>query len=214
VRKSQFYKIDSSFDIVVILRWWGSDTELVEFNNFNLSKAICEYNLPILSAIGHSTNQSIVELVSNRYFITPTDLANFIVENFRQIDLTLLNIKNDLNNKVKDLINSVNIKENKLESFKSTIYHITNQFSKSNNEKLNNLKNNLIYNKNFYLTKKINKLDKIVLELESVDIIKLFDRWFSIVYKDWKILKSKKYIEKWDILEIQFKNTRFKVKVV
>lgn len=233
---NQLNKIDTSFDVVVILRWWGSDTELVEFNNFKLAKAICEYKLPVLSAIGHSMNQSIVELVSNKFFITPTDLANFIVERFKYFDLELLNFKKTLNHKVQWLFTYLNNKKDNINSFKKTIYYAStkaveykkeslnqlkynlvfavNTLLKQKFSKIQQLKNQLIYSSKFYLAEKYNKLEKISLKLENLDINKLFDRWFSLVLKDWKIIRSSKDIKKWDILEIQLKDDKVKVKVI
>jgi len=130
----------------------------VEFNNFELSKAICEYDLPVLSAIGHSTNQSIVELVSNKHFITPTDLANFIVERFKQCDLQLGDYKKFLDNKLLEIHRYIENKNNNLYHFKSAIYQVSKQLFVLKKESRCKLKNSLIFIVNTLIKQEKEKL--------------------------------------------------------
>lgn len=56
------------------------------YNNYDLCKAIAEFPLPVLTGIGHSTNLNVAEMVSFRNEITPTKLAEFLLQTFREFE--------------------------------------------------------------------------------------------------------------------------------
>lgn len=77
-------KVKHHFDCVAIIRGGGGEIGLSCYNNFELAKAIATFPLPVLTGIGHSTNITVSELVSFRNSITPTDLADFLIQCFHQ----------------------------------------------------------------------------------------------------------------------------------
>lgn len=77
---AQVEKNLSKFDAVAIIRGGGGDVGLTCYNHINLSKKVAEFPIPVLSGIGHSTNQTVVEMVSHYSGITPTDLADFLLK--------------------------------------------------------------------------------------------------------------------------------------
>jgi len=74
----------NEFDAVAIIRGGGGETGLDCYDNYSLRKLICEFPLPILTGIGHSTNLTIVEQVANKNLITPSELASSIIKGFEQ----------------------------------------------------------------------------------------------------------------------------------
>src|SRR5690606_33165939 len=70
------------FDAVVILRGGGGEIGLSCYDSYELARAIARFPLPVLTGIGHSTNQTVSELVSWQSFITPTKLAEFLLQEF------------------------------------------------------------------------------------------------------------------------------------
>lgn len=72
------------FDVVAIIRGGGAEVGLSCFNNYKLTKAIAEFPIPVITGIGHATNETVAELVSYKNAITPTDLANFLMERFHE----------------------------------------------------------------------------------------------------------------------------------
>jgi exodeoxyribonuclease VII large subunit len=75
-------KVQHHFDVVAIIRGGGGDVGLSSYNNFELSKAIALFPIPVITGIGHSTNETVAELVSYKYAITPTELADFLIQKF------------------------------------------------------------------------------------------------------------------------------------
>lgn len=70
------------FDVVAIIRGGGGDVGLTCYNDYELAKAICEFPMPVLTGIGHSTNETVSELVAHVNAITPTKLAEYLIQVF------------------------------------------------------------------------------------------------------------------------------------
>jgi exodeoxyribonuclease VII large subunit len=68
------------FDAVCIIRGGGGDATLQCFNNYELAKSVATFPLPVLSGIGHATNDTITEQVSLISFVSPSELANYIID--------------------------------------------------------------------------------------------------------------------------------------
>ncbi len=67
------------FDAVLIIRGGGGDVGLSCYNDYRLCRAVALCSLPVLTGIGHSTNQTVAEQTAWHDFITPTDLADSIL---------------------------------------------------------------------------------------------------------------------------------------
>ena len=79
-------RVKDHFDIVIIVRGGGAEVGMTCYNNYELCKAIAEFPLPVLTGIGHSTNLNVAEMVSFRNEITPTKLAEFLLQTFREFE--------------------------------------------------------------------------------------------------------------------------------
>jgi exodeoxyribonuclease VII large subunit len=84
------------FDLVVIVRGGGAEVGMTCYNHFKLCKEIAQFPLPILTGIGHSTNLTVAELIAFRNEITPTKLAAFLVQTFREFDLRVQELTSNL----------------------------------------------------------------------------------------------------------------------
>ncbi len=69
-----------NFDVVVILRGGGSKLDLEVFNSYNIATEIANYPLPVFTGIGHETDFSVVDFVSNKNFKTPSAVGSYIVD--------------------------------------------------------------------------------------------------------------------------------------
>lgn len=82
-------KVKDHFDIVVIVRGGGGEVGLSCYNNYALCKEIASFPLPVLTGIGHSTNMTVAELVAFRNAITPTELADFLLQTFHDFSVPI-----------------------------------------------------------------------------------------------------------------------------
>ena len=82
-------KVKHHFDIVVIVRGGGGEVGMSCYNNYELCKAIATFQLPVLTGIGHSTNLTVAEMVAFRNAITPTELADFLLQTFHEFSVPI-----------------------------------------------------------------------------------------------------------------------------
>jgi exodeoxyribonuclease VII large subunit len=74
------------FDAVAIIRGGGGDVGLSCYNYLELCKSIANFPIPVLTGIGHSTNETVSEMVSHTNAITPTKLAELLLQKFRNFE--------------------------------------------------------------------------------------------------------------------------------
>ena len=66
-------------DIIAIVRGGGARTDLFYFDDISLCTAIGECRVPVVTGIGHEIDVSVADMVACRHFVTPTDVARFLV---------------------------------------------------------------------------------------------------------------------------------------
>jgi len=71
-----------TLELLVIIRGGGSRTELFSLDNEAIAREIAAYRYPVWTGIGHETDVSILDHVANRYFKTPTAVAEELVARF------------------------------------------------------------------------------------------------------------------------------------
>ncbi|MEC3877984.1 exodeoxyribonuclease VII large subunit [Parapedobacter sp. 10938] len=72
------------YDVVAIIRGGGGDVGLSSYNHYALAVAIARFPIPVLTGIGHSTNETVSEMVAYRNAITPSELADFLIQRFHR----------------------------------------------------------------------------------------------------------------------------------
>jgi exodeoxyribonuclease VII large subunit len=121
------------FDVVVIVRGGGGSIDLNCFNDYNLSRAVARFPLPVLTGIGHTTNISVVDEVAYADRITPTDAADFLIESIAEFDGLL----NEYLNRIHDLYLDVQTAEQtRLLNLFSVLKLHYRRFSESTRKKL------------------------------------------------------------------------------
>jgi len=75
-------RISQHFDVVAIIRGGGGEVGLNCYDNYHLAKEVALCPLPVFTGIGHSTNETVVELIAGINKITPTDVAYFLIQQF------------------------------------------------------------------------------------------------------------------------------------
>ena len=91
------------YDVVVLVRGGGSQTDLKPFDDFELAKTIAFFPLPVLTGIGHDRNTSIADLMARQYKV-PTKVAAAMVDHNLQAEQDLLIQKNKLEGLVARLL--------------------------------------------------------------------------------------------------------------
>ena len=68
------------FDLVVIIRGGGSQSDLSWFDNYNIAYHITQFPLPVITGIGHDKDISVTDMVANMSLKTPTAVADFLID--------------------------------------------------------------------------------------------------------------------------------------
>jgi len=98
------------YDVVVIVRGGGAQSELSIFDDYRLASHVAQFPLPVLTGIGHEKDEPVLDIVAHRRLKTPTAVAGFI------LDQTLLfdNRLDEAADKITDLVRSILNEENDL----------------------------------------------------------------------------------------------------
>jgi len=92
-----------NFDVVAIVRGGGSQTDFKPFDDYELSKYVASFPLPILTGIGHDRNTSIVDLMARQHK-TPTKVASSIVEHNFNFESEIIELNDRLLETVENII--------------------------------------------------------------------------------------------------------------
>ncbi len=79
------------FDLILLIRGGGGDAGLSAYNQYELASAVAQSSLPVVTGIGHATNQTVTELVAAKNFITPSEVGYFLIQQFLYIEQRLDN---------------------------------------------------------------------------------------------------------------------------
>src|SRR5699024_3076921 len=98
----------SDIDLIIFGRGGGSIDELFAFNDEDLARSIFNCETPVISAVGHETDFTITDFVSDLRAATPSAAAELAVPN-------IIDLIDNLNNIYNELIyyNNINIKTSK-----------------------------------------------------------------------------------------------------
>jgi exodeoxyribonuclease VII large subunit len=176
-------------DLIITGRGGGSYEELFAFNDEELARIIFSLKTPIISAVGHETDYTITDFVSDLRAPTPSAAAELAVPDFSYLS-------NNLRNKYETLLSHLNkyilANDNQLKFLnKSLSYNNPILKLKNRQQDIDNMLRDL----NYSLEKKISKELKRLLILENrlrlLDPRYSLDKGYGILYDvDGNIVKS------------------------
>jgi len=139
-------RVKDHFDIVIIVRGGGAEVGMTCYNNYDLCKAIAEFPLPVLTGIGHSTNLNVAEMVSFRNEITPTKLAEFLLQTFREFEQEIKRLNREMIAHSLQLIDKTKQDFNgQVRVFKHASLRFTDSLKNELNQQIIELKNTTRY---------------------------------------------------------------------
>jgi exodeoxyribonuclease VII large subunit len=73
-------------EVIIIARGGGSAEDLAAFNDEGLARAVAESKIPVISAIGHETDFTIVDFVADLRAPTPSAAAELVIRSRQEIE--------------------------------------------------------------------------------------------------------------------------------
>ena len=189
-------------DVIIIGRGGGSIEDLWAFNNEELARAIYACNIPVISAVGHETDFTICDFVSDMRAPTPSAAAELATpDRFAQIDLLrkqrqyLVALSEMLiQSREKELTGISNVLSEMNPSIE--LENRINSFEKLT-ERLASLSDKMI-------TDRKNQLDAFKIRLFSLDPKAILSRGYSVVECDGKIVSSAKVLSEGNKVDLIF----------
>ncbi len=87
-------------DVIALVRGGGSAQDLSIFNDENLCRKIRHSTVPIITGIGHQTDESLADLVADYTTVTPTACAQHLLNPFLDIYQTLSKAQSLFNTRI------------------------------------------------------------------------------------------------------------------
>lgn len=200
----EFFNRMENVDTIIVGRGGGSLEELWSFNEEIVAREIFKSKIPIISAVGHETDFTICDFVSDMRAPTPSAAAEIATPDLSEIYYKLNTIRNRMN---RSLNNQVILDNEKL----------NNTFDKINNYMKNYIVRDKviqldqIYDKiNLRIEQKLEtskeKLSKKAALLHNLSPLATISRGYSIVEKNGQVINSIEEVNITDDINITLKD--------
>jgi exodeoxyribonuclease VII large subunit len=84
------------FDLVVIIRGGGSQSDLSWFDSYNIAYHITQFPLPVITGIGHDKDMSVADMVANKSLKTPTAVADLLIDSMVATENLLVEMSSEI----------------------------------------------------------------------------------------------------------------------
>jgi exodeoxyribonuclease VII large subunit len=84
------------FDLVVIIRGGGSQSDLNWFDSYNIAYHVTQFPLPVITGIGHDKDVSVTDMVANKSLKTPTAVADFLIDSVNSVENHIIDISSEI----------------------------------------------------------------------------------------------------------------------
>ena len=200
------------YDVIIIGRGGGSLEDLWPFNEEIVARAIYNSKLPIISAVGHETDFTIADFVSDLRAPTPSAAAELAVPNVGDLVYTISIYQNRYKVALKRRVQLMKMRYEKCMArrvFKEPLQKIHERSIRLDMSiKLinNSIKKKMQTSKSEYI--------KLVSKLDALSPLKTLARGYSIAENDFgEVISSKDKVNIGDYLSIRFTDGKIKAKV-
>jgi len=225
---------EMGFDTIIVARGGGSIEDLWCFNDEDVARFVYQMKTPIISAIGHETDFTILDFVADIRAATPTAAAEIATPNSYEV---LINVESNANRMKNTLFSKFDFYKESIKSVKSRNWfanpemlyvnkHLlcqsyTRRLNESTKANFMNLHKELekdkIVMKNSLITmqnKKRHEFINLLSTLDALSPLKVINRGYSIVESQNKTVNSVKQIEVDQELSIRLKDGKVITKVI
>ena len=184
----RYFDDNKSVDVIILGRGGGSIEELWNFNEEDLAKEIFKCKIPIISAVGHETDFTISDFVSDLRAATPSQAAEIAVPLEEDLYLNIKGAEEFLNKEIKGLLLKEREKVKSLEkmiNLQSPKEKIVNSYIEIDN--LKKRLNNKILSKIYIEKEKLTGINNLLM---ANNPISLLNKGYAIIEDEKEIIKS------------------------
>lgn len=198
-------------DIIIVGRGGGSKEDLEAFNDENVARTVFALNTPSISAVGHETDFTIIDYVSDLRAPTPSAAAEIAVSDISEV----VNLLDAYQNNILFLINKYLDEHNKhVQNFANKDIFANPQKLYGSFEDKVNLNEKLLINAfNKFIDDKDGALNLSAARLNDLNPLNVLSRGYSLVYNNDKLVKSYEDLNNHDTLKIITANDSVEVEI-
>ena len=189
-------------DVLILARGGGSIEDLWPFNEEVTARAIYDSEIPIISAVGHETDFTISDFVSDLRAPTPSAAAEIAQADVNEIKIKLLTYQNRYKTALKKKIEFMKLRYNKTMAsrvFTAPLQKINEQYLNVDIE-IKKLENII----KMKLKENQKKEIELISKLDALSPLKTLTRGYCIAEEKGKILKSAKNLKINDVIDLKF----------
>ena len=90
------------FDVLMLVRGGGGDVGLSCYDDHGLARDLALFPLPVITGIGHSTNETVAEMVAHRNAITPTQAGTELIQAYHNVGVPRQRLEERLEQSIRD----------------------------------------------------------------------------------------------------------------
>ncbi len=199
-------------DVLIVGRGGGSIEDLWAFNEEIVARAVFESKIPVISAVGHETDYTICDFVSDLRAPTPSAAAECAVPDIFELKSNLISLKQHIYSLTKNRIDIERGKLNSIEKSGALRDPLTNINEKRRElvyitEKLTTLTNSVFENNK-------SKLSALAGKLDALSPLGVISRGYALVEKDGKPITKISNLKKDDSVCVKLSDGSFNAKVI
>lgn len=187
-----FFSVYDKVDVVIVARGGGSLEDLEPFNTEIVANATYNCKKPIISAVGHETDFTIIDFVADLRASTPSVAAELVAWDKALEIENVYGFLSGLDRSINAKMNNIrmNLSYN-LEKMHSSMKDIVGKFDANLNKNI--AKFSILES---LLDKQINTVEKLELRLENFNPKKIANMGYSKVLQNGKVVSSIKNLSK------------------
>jgi len=82
----RYFNKARNVDVIIVARGGGSAEDLAAFNHEGLAREVASSEIPIISAVGHETDFTIIDFVADRRAETPSAAAELVIRSRQEVE--------------------------------------------------------------------------------------------------------------------------------
>ncbi len=200
-----------SFDVVTIIRGGGGEVGLSSYNNYQLAKAVAQFPIPVLTGIGHATNETVCEMVAYKNAITPSNLAEFILQHFHEFATVLYNAEQQIAYRVE---RQFTLEKQKISHSVNTIKWRSQNLIQQARQIIENNKIQITSSSNRLLQEQEKQLENTKTIIRLADPVNILQKGFALVWHNGMIVTDKSQLKEGDVIVNQLRDGSVESKVL